>query len=59
MPSALEQLNNSFSRFGVRPEKVKEKKIMKQQLHEMLSTLLKSENSYVVTSSITDNSFTY
>ena len=53
MSSALEQLTNSFSRFGVRiwnvlPQNIREsrsKKLFRKQVHEMFVNILKSDNS--------------
>ena len=60
MSSHLEQLNNSFSRFGVRlwnalPENIKKsarRNVFKKKIHETLINIFKQENLYLTPSSI-------
>ena len=60
MSSRLEQLKNSFSRFGLRPwnalpENIKKsasKNLFKKQIHETLINIFKQENLYLTPSSI-------
>ena len=60
MSSHLEQLNNSFSRFGVRlwnalPENIKtsaRRNVFKKKIHETLINTFKQENLYLTPSSI-------
>ena len=58
--SRLEQLKNSFSRFGARlwnslPDNIRKsdsRKLFKKQIHEILINILKNENAYLTPSSI-------
>ena len=60
MSSRLEQLKNSFSRFGVRlwnalPENIRQyasRNLFKKQIHETLVNIFKQENLYLTPSSI-------
>ena len=61
MPSRLDQLTNSFSRFGARlwnslPDNIRKsdsRKLFKKQIHEkLINIFLKKENTYLTPSSI-------
>ena len=60
MSSRLDQLKNSFSRFGARlwnslPDNIRKsdnRKLFKKQIHEILINILKKENAYLTPSSI-------